>query len=489
MSRSLAACEGALLVVDATQGVEAQTVANVYLAVDNDLEVFPVLNKMDLASADPERVKEQIEEIVGIDTAHALAVSAKDGRGVDEVLEAMVQRIPPPAGDPDAPLSALIFDSWYDSFRGVVMLVRVSAGVLRPASGSGSGPPRPATRCRRWPSSRPTTPRCNELGAGEVGVVVAGIKEIAEARVGDTVTHDERPCAAPLPGFERSSRWCSRGSSPPTPGRTPSCGTPWASWSSTTPPSPTSPRPRCALGFGFRCGFLGLLHMEIVQERLEREYDLDLVVTAPSVRYRVHATDGERDRDRQPVPAAGRRAARVRRGALHPGHHPHAPRVRGRGAAAVRGEARHPEGHPVPVEQRVVVEYELPLAEVVMDFYDKLKSAPAATPPWTTSWQGFERNDLVRLDILVNGDPLDAPGRHLPPRQDLLPRARSVPQAQGADPAADVRGGDPGGHRHARSSRGPPSRRCARTSPPSATAAISRASGSCWRSRRRVRSG
>jgi len=408
VSRSLAACEGALLVVDATQGVQAQTVANVYLAVDNDLDVIPVLNKIDLASADLESTRAQIEEIIGLDAADAIPVSAKDGTGVDELLEALVSRIPSPRGDPQAPLSALIFDSWYDSFRGVMMLVRIREGRVAPRD-----------RVRFWSTGRvfevqelavfdPHYSKVKQLTAGDVGVVIAGIKDIAEARVGDTVTLDEQPCVKPLPGFKEVKPVVFAGLFPTDSGAYPELKDALGKLALNDAAFTFEPETSVALGFGFRCGFLGLLHMEVVQERLEREYDLDLVTTAPSVRYRCAMATGEVREINNPsaIPDAGEldhiEEPHIKASIHMPGEY----------VGQVFKLCEEKRGTQLalryPTSQRVVVEYELPLAEVLYDFYDKLKSATRGYASFDYELSGFKQNDLVRIDILVNGDPLDA---------------------------------------------------------------------------------
>jgi len=408
VSRSLAACEGALLVVDATQGVQAQTVANVYLAIDNDLEVVPVLNKLDLASADPDGTREQIEEIIGLDASDALMVSAKDGTGVPELLEALVERIPPPSGDPEAALSALIFDSWYDSFRGVMMLVRIRQGRVSSRD-----------RIRLWSTSHsfevqemgifdPHYTKVKQLCAGEVGVVIAGIKDIAEARVGDTVTLDDRPCAAPLPGFKEIKPVVFAGLFPTDSGAYPDLKDALGKLALNDAAFTFEPETSVALGFGFRCGFLGLLHMEVVQERLEREYDLDLVVTAPSVRYRCKLSNGEPVEIDNPskIPDAGLMESIAEpyiRASIHlPGEHIGAVLKLCEEKRGTQIEMRYPSS------RRAIVEYELPLAEVLYDFNDKLKSATRGYASFDYELSGFKDNDLVRIDILVNGEPLDA---------------------------------------------------------------------------------
>jgi GTP-binding protein LepA len=408
VSRSLAACEGALLVVDATQGVQAQTVANVYMAVDNDLEVFPVLNKMDLAAAEPERVKDEIEHIVGIDAQDAIAVSAKEGRGVDAVLEAIVERIPPPPNRREEPLAGLIFDSWYDSFRGVVTLVRIQSGIVRTGDRIRFCSTGRAYDVQELAVSTPHYLRVDALGAGEVGLVITGIKDIAEARVGDTVTHDARPVEQPLPGFKEVKPVVFAGLFPTEAKDYPDLRDALGKLALNDASFTYEPETSEALGFGFRCGFLGLLHMEIVQERLEREFDLNLVITAPSVRYRVHTSDGELLEIENPsrLPEAGKvetiEEPYIRASVHMPQEY----------VGQVLGLCEEKRGHQqtisYPSQERVVVVYELPLAEVVTDFYDKLKSATRGYASLDYELAGFRPNDLVKLDVLVNGDRLDA---------------------------------------------------------------------------------
>ncbi|MBK8482607.1 MAG: elongation factor 4 [Proteobacteria bacterium] len=408
VSRSLAACEGALLVVDATQGVEAQTVANVYLAVDQGLEVFPVLNKMDLASADAERVKAQIEEMLGLPADDAVAVSAKEGRGIAEVLEAIVKLVPPPVADRAAPLQALVFDSWYDSFRGVVMLVRVKAGTLRQGERVALWSTKSAYQVQEIGVFTPHYTKVEVLPAGEVGVIVAGIKEIGEARVGDTLTHEARPCSAALPGFKEIKPVVFAGLFPSDSHAygdlREALGKLALNDASFTYETETSE----ALGFGFRCGFLGLLHMEIVQERLEREFDLDLVVTAPSVRYRCQLVDGEVVEIDNPsrIPDPGRLTAveePIITATVHSPQEYVGPILR-----LCEDKRGVQKSLSYPSKERVVVVYELPLGEVVTDFYDRLKSATRGYASLDYELAGFRGSDLVRLDILVNGDRLDA---------------------------------------------------------------------------------
>ncbi|MCA9666094.1 MAG: translation elongation factor 4 [Myxococcales bacterium] len=408
VSRSLSCCEGALLVVDATQGVEAQTVANVYLAIDNDLEVIPVLNKLDLDSADPERVKEEIEEIIGLDASMALAISAKDGTGVREVLEAVVEWIPPPADRREEPLAALIFDSWYDSFRGVMMLVRVFAGRLKPKDDIRLMATGAVFDVQELAVFTPHFRQVGSLEAGEVGVIIAGIKDLADAKVGDTVTHHEAPCDKPLPGFKDVKPVVFAGLFPTDSGEYPALRDALEKLALNDASFTYEPENSVALGFGFRVGFLGLLHMEIIQERLEREYDLDLVVTAPSVQYRCFLSDGTMKIIDNPsqVPDLGK-LERIEEPFIKASIHVPQEHI---GAVIKLCEEKRgiQQGMSYPSKNRCVLDYELPLAEVVYDFADLLKSATRGYASFDYEMGDYRHNDLVRLDVLVNGEPLDA---------------------------------------------------------------------------------
>jgi GTP-binding protein LepA len=408
VSRSLAACEGALLVVDATQGVQAQTVANVYLAVDNDLELVPVLNKLDLPSADSEGTREQIEDILGLDATDALEVSAKEGTGVSELLEALVQRVPPPSGSPDNPLAALIFDSWYDSFRGVMMLVRIREGKVTTGDDIRLAATGKRFEVQELAVYSPHYGKVDELHAGDVGVVIAGIKDIAEAKVGDTITLSANPCAKPLPGFREIKPVVFAGLFPTDSKDYPDLKEALGKLTLNDAAITYAPETSVALGFGFRCGFLGLLHMEIVQERLEREYGIDLVTTAPSVRYRCKLTSGEEFEIDNPseMPDAGR-LEYVEEPCIRAGIH--LPQEHVGPVMQLCEEKRGVQrGMQYPSTKRVILDYELPLAEVLYDFYDKLKSATRGYASLDYELSGFRRDDLIRLDILVNGEPLDA---------------------------------------------------------------------------------
>jgi GTP-binding protein LepA len=408
VSRSLQACEGCLLVVDAAQGVEAQTLANVYLALDANLEIVPVLNKIDLPVARPEEIKAEIEDTIGLDAANALLVSAKTGTGIADVLEAVVSRIPPPRGDAAAPLKALIFDSWYDQFRGVVVLLRVVDGGLRKGM-----------RLRFWASGQeyecnhvgvftPFAQELGELGTGEVGVVAASIKDISHARVGDTVTDAERPCAEPLPGFKTVKPMVFAGLFPTDAADYGDLKEALGKLTLNDAAVTYDPETSAALGFGFRCGFLGLLHMEIIQERLEREHDLDLITTAPSVRYRVHHSDGTVEEMDNPakVPDLGKYKAieePLIKAAIHVPQEYVGPVVQL--CEERRGTQQGIQyGH----SGRVQVIYLLPLAEVVFGFYDRLKTLSRGYASLDYEPAGYGHADLVRLDVLVNGEKVDA---------------------------------------------------------------------------------
>ncbi|MCB9556172.1 MAG: elongation factor 4 [Deltaproteobacteria bacterium] len=408
VSRSLSACEGALLVVDATQGVEAQTVANVYLAVDNNLEVVPVLNKLDLPSADPERVKDEIGEVLGLDASTAVEVSAKEGRGIAEALEAVIANIPPPPDTRDQPLSALVFDSWYDSFRGVVMLVRVKGGSLTPGQRILLMSNQKRFEVQELGVFTPKYQQVKSLAAGEVGVIIAGIKEIGDARVGDTVTLVERPATQALPGFREVKPVVFAGLFPTESGDYPALRDALAKLKLNDASFTYEPETSAALGFGFRCGFLGLLHMEIVQERLEREYDLDLVVTAPSVEYRCHTVGGEIKLIENPadLPSAGDLDFIEEPYIKATVHVPQ--EYVGAVLKLCEDKRGTQKGISYPSATRVIVDYELPLAEVVYDFHDKLKSVTRGFASFDYELGEYQRNDLVRLDVMVNGDPLDA---------------------------------------------------------------------------------
>jgi GTP-binding protein LepA len=407
VSRSLAACEGALLVVDAAQGVEAQTLANVYVALDNNLEIVPVLNKIDLPVARPDEIKQQIEDTIGLDASQALLVSAKTGQGVPEMIEALVERIPPPTGDPEAPLSALIFDSWYDSFRGVVVLVRVFQGRITKGTKLRFWATDQVYDCTMIAVRRPNPVEVDDLEAGQVGILAASIKEIAHARVGDTVTDADRPCAAPLPGFKTVKPMVFAGLFPVDAADYQDLKDALGKLVLNDASVTYEPESSSALGFGFRTGFLGLLHMEIIQERLEREFNLNLITTAPSVRYRINLPGEVLEVDNPAkVPDQGKYDSieePIIKATVHLPQDYVGPIMQlcqeRRGTQ--RGMHYDPGG-------RVRVEYELPLAEVVFGFYDRLKTLSRGYASLDYDPAGYREADLIRLDVLINGERVDA---------------------------------------------------------------------------------
>jgi len=408
VSRSLSACEGALLVVDASQGVEAQTLANAQLAMNSRLEIIPVINKIDLPGADIEMAKQQIENALALDPNDALLISAKMGTGVDEVLEAIVTRVPPPKGSPEAPLRALIFDSWYDSYRGVVVLARVVDGRLIPGC-----------RIRLWSNSQvynveelgvltPKPVRVSSLETGEVGFVVANIKKVSDTRIGDTITDDQRPALEPLPGFEEIKPMVFAGLYPVEANAYEVLRDALEKLRLNDSSFFYEPESSVALGFGFRCGFLGLLHMEIIQERLEREYNLDLITTAPGVRYRITTKaeetsyvdnpakfpdQGDIGKIEEPVITALILTREEYLGGV---------------LALVEEKRGVQKGFEFVSTQRVLLTYELPLNEIVLDFYDRLKSASRGYASLDYHFSGYWESDLVKVDLLVAGEPVDA---------------------------------------------------------------------------------
>jgi GTP-binding protein LepA len=408
VSRSLAACEGALLVVDASQGVEAQTLANTYLAVENDLEIIPVINKIDLPGADVEKVKEQIEHVVGIDNAATVAASAKEGIGIDEILESIVTFVPSPTGDYDSPPKALIFDSWYDPYRGVVMLVRVVDGVFRKrmrirlmnTGGSyeieemGIFAPKPRLR--------------DDLGVGEVGYIIANVKKISDCQIGDTVTEERNPTARPFPGFREIKPMVFAGLYPTDADSFEGLRDAMEKLRLNDSAFSYEPESSGALGFGFRCGFLGLLHMEIVQERLEREFDLDLITTAPGVSYQVTTVQGERIEVHNPSALPARQFVETIEEPVIEAIVIVPPDYLG-AIFRLCDERRGTQKKMTYLSKtRVLLEYELPLAEVVLDFYDKLKSGSRGYASLDYHFDGYRKSRMVKLDLLVNGEAVDA---------------------------------------------------------------------------------
>jgi GTP-binding protein LepA len=408
VSRSLQACEGTLLIVDASQGVEAQTLANTYLALSHDLEIVPVINKIDLPSAEPDRIREQIEQVIGLDASDALLASAKNGIGIKEILEAVVQRIPPPKGNPDAPLRALIFDSWFDPYRGVIILTRVMDGTLRKGQ-----------KIRLWSNSKsfevegvgfqsPKPVPCEELTAGEAGFLFANIKTVSDAKVGDTILDEANPADEPLPGFQEIKPMVFAGLYPIESHEHGLLRDALEKLRLNDSAFSFEPENSTALGFGFRCGFLGLLHLEIVQERLEREFNIDLITTAPGVRYRVTTTGGEvfevDNPQKFPEPSS---IQQIEEPILD--------------ATVITREEYLGEILKLVEEKRgvqkkfeyigggrVLLLYELPLNEIVLDFYDRLKSASRGYASLDYHLSGHRVSPMVKLDVLVAGEPVDA---------------------------------------------------------------------------------
>ncbi|HCO99911.1 MAG TPA: elongation factor 4, partial [Rhodospirillaceae bacterium] len=434
VSRSLAACEGALLVVDASQGVEAQTLANAYLAIDADLELVPVLNKIDLPAAEPDRIRTQIEDVIGLDASDAIEMSAKTGVGIDAVLEAIVTQMPPPEGDPEADLQALLVDSWYDPYLGVVALVRVKHGTLKKGQKI-----RMMSNGRTYPVDRvgiftPARTEIGELGPGEIGFITAQIKAVADCNVGDTITDDRTPADAPLPGFKPSVPVVFSSLYPADTAEYEDLREALGRLHLNDASFEYEAESSAALGMGFRCGFLGLLHMEIIQQRLEREFDLEIIATAPSVVYHITLTDGEEIE-------------------LHnPSDYPEVTRIDTIAEPWIKASIMVPDEYLGAVLQlcterrgeqveltyvggRAMAVYRLPLNEVVFDFYDRLKSISRGYASFDYELDGYRDGNLVKVDILVNGEVVDAlsmvvhreqaesRGRHLCTRlKDLVPR-------------------------------------------------------------------
>ncbi len=409
VSRSLAACDGAILVVDAAQGIEAQTLANVYLALDHDLDVFPVINKIDLPSADPDRVADEIEDVIGIEAQDAPRISAKTGLNVDQVLEAIVEKIPAPQGDPEAPLKALIFDSLYDSYRGVIVFCRIKEGRVKkgdPILMMATGASFEVVEVGYFGAGQFIP--CDELSAGMVGYITASIKNVKDTRVGDTITGRDRPCAEPLPGYKKVTPMVYCGMYPADGAKYNDLRDALEKLQLNDAALQFEPETSIALGFGFRCGFLGLLHLEIIQERLEREYNLDLVTTAPGVIYRVHKTNGEMIE------------------LTNPSNLPDPSEIEYMEEPIVKAEimvttefigaimtlCQERRGVYVSTEYledtRAVLKYDLPLNEIIYDFFDALKSRSRGYASFDYEIKGYEQSDLVKLDILINKEEVDA---------------------------------------------------------------------------------
>jgi len=408
VSRSLAACEGALLVVDASQGVEAQTLANVYLALDQDLEILPVLNKIDLPSADPERVRHEIEEIIGLDASEAVAASAKAGIGVHDILEAIVKKIPVPTGDPAAPLKALIFDSWYDPYQGVVVLVRIFDGVLRKGDKIRLMAGAREHEVLRVGVFSPHPCEIDQLEAGEVGFITAAIKVVQDAKVGDTITHVRRPAAQALAGFQEVKPMVFSGLYPVDSSEYDTLRDAIEKLRLNDSSFSFEPETSMALGFGFRCGFLGLLHMEIIQERLEREFGVDLITTAPTVVYRVTTVKGEKLQ----IDSANKLPATQYVDVIEEPFIIASIHVPNEFVGAVLALCEEKRGVQREIKYltatRVMVIYELPLNEIVLDFYDRLKTLSRGYASLDYEHLDYRQSNLVRLNILINGDPVDA---------------------------------------------------------------------------------
>jgi GTP-binding protein LepA len=408
VSRSLSACEGALLVVDASQGVEAQTLANTYLALENNLEIIPVINKIDLPSARPEEAKKQIEEIIGLDASRAVLASAKEGVGIDEILEEIIHMIPAPAGDPEAPLQALIFDSWYDPFRGVVVLFRVFNGTIRPQQ-----------KIRLMANGRvyevdevgvftPKETPAQQLSVGEVGFFTAQIKDVHDVKVGDTMTDDRHRAAAPLPGFRESKPMVFAGLYATESTGYEGLRDAMEKLGLNDASFRYEPEASDALGFGFRCGFLGLLHMEIIQARLEREFNLDLITTAPSVVYRVKRTSGEWIEIANPTKLPEPQHVEEIQEPVITALILSPPEYLGTLMALAEERRGTQKEIKYVTPQRVMLTYELPLSEIVTDFYDKLKAGTRGYASLDYHLSGYQTADMVKLDLLVNGEAVDA---------------------------------------------------------------------------------
>ncbi len=407
VSRSLAACEGSLLVVDASQGVEAQTLANVYHAIEAGHEIVPVLNKIDLPAAEPEQVKQQIEDVIGIDASDALMISAKTGLGIDEVLEAIVHRLPAPKGDREAPLKALLVDSWYDVYLGVVVLVRIVDGVMKKGQRIRMMGTDAAYDVERVGFFTPKMQQIDELGPGEIGFITAAIKEVADTRVGDTITDDRRPVTEALPGFKPAIPVVFCGLYPVDADDFESLRAAMGKLRLNDASFSFEMETSAALGFGFRCGFLGLLHLEIIQERLQREFDLNLIATAPSVIYRMHLTDGTMIEIHNPidmpdvVKIAEIDEPWIEATILTPDEYLGS-------VLKLCQDRRGSQKELTYVGNRAMVKYELPLNEVVFDFYDRLKSVSKGYASFDYHLTDYKPADLVKMQILVNGEPVDA---------------------------------------------------------------------------------
>jgi len=408
VSRSMAACEGALLVVDAAQGIEAQTLANVYLALDNSLEIVPVINKIDLPSAEPERVKQEIEDVIGLDASEAVLASAKAGIGIKEILEQVVSKVPAPTGDPDAPLKALIFDSHYDAYKGVIVYVRIMEGSIKPGSKIRFMATGAEFEVIEVGMFMPSMTTVKELAVGDVGFVVAGIKNVKDTRVGDTITESKRQAPEPLPGYRRINPMVYCGLYPIETQDYNDLREALEKLELNDAALRYEPESSTALGFGFRCGFLGLLHMEIIQERIEREFNIPLITTAPSVIYKVTLTNGESMEIDNPsnYPEAGKleyvEEPYVKAAIIVPNDY----------VGAIMELCQAKRGEFINMEyldtNRVTISYHVPLSEIVYDFFDQLKSSTKGYASFDYELSGYRRSNLVKMDIMLNGEQVDA---------------------------------------------------------------------------------
>ncbi|KHD85212.1 elongation factor 4 [Bacillus ginsengihumi] len=435
VSRSLAACEGAILVVDAAQGIEAQTLANVYLALDNDLEIIPVVNKIDLPSAEPDRVKQEIEDVIGLDASDAVLASAKAGIGIEDILEQIVEKVPAPTGDPDAPLKALIFDSLYDAYRGVIAYIRVVEGSVKVGDKIKMMATGKEFEVTEVGVSTPKPMFCDELTVGDVGFLTAAIKNVADTRVGDTITSAKKPASEPLPGYRKMNPMVYCGLYPVDTNKFNDLREALEKLELNDSSLQYEPETSQALGFGFRCGFLGLLHMEIIQERIEREFNIDLITTAPSVIYKAVLTDGEElivdNPSNLPEPQKLQYVEEpyVRASIMVPNDY----------VGAVMEISQAKRGNFIDMQYlddiRVNVIYEIPLSEIVYDFFDQLKSNTKGYASFDYELIGYRQSSLVKMDILLNGEKVDAlsfivhkdfayeRGKHIVEKlKDLIPR-------------------------------------------------------------------
>ncbi len=409
VSRALAACDGAVLVVDAAQGIEAQTLANVYLALDHDLDVFPVINKIDLPSAEPERVKEEIEDVIGLEAHDAPLISAKNGIGIDEVLEAIVHKIPAPKGSPDSPLQALIFDSLYDSYRGVIVFCRIMEGRVKKGTRirmMATGAEEEVVEVGYFGAGQFIP--CDELSAGMVGYITASIKNVKDTQVGDTVTDADRPCEKPLPGYKKVLPMVYCGMYPADGAKYPDLRDALEKLQLNDASLFYEPETSVALGFGFRCGFLGLLHLEVIQERLEREYNLDLVTTAPGVVYKVHKTDGEVIELTNPSNLPDPSVIEYMEEPIVSAEIMVTSDYIGSIMELCQERRGRYLGMEYMEEKRALLKYELPLNEIIYDFFDALKSRSRGYASFDYDMKGYEQSELVKLDILINREEVDA---------------------------------------------------------------------------------